>query len=267
VNGPLFRRTMRAQTGKLLVVTLGLFGWGLLMPVIYATFGKDLAAIMNSVPMFQQFSEFGGGSLTSLPGAIQLGFIHPIAIALVSVFAVGFAATAVAGERQRGTLEVMLARPIGRRSVYVTLFVATIVFVAIGVAALILGSIVGSAAFDVLDEIQLANVPVLWLNGILLFGAFASIGLALSVTFDRLGAPVGITLAVLLVMFFLQILGSLWPDAKWLQPYSLFDYLRANEVLQGTLRPASMLVLGAVWLAGIAWALFVFPRRDIAAPS
>ena len=57
-----------------------------------------------------------------LPGSIAVGYIHPIAIALLSVFAIVFPLSAVAGERQRGTLEVVLARPISRRSYYLTLF-------------------------------------------------------------------------------------------------------------------------------------------------
>ena len=66
----------------------------------------------------QQFANFGGGDIFSLSGPIALGLIHPIAIILTSVFAVGFSTSAIAGERQRGTLEVALARPIARRTFY-----------------------------------------------------------------------------------------------------------------------------------------------------
>ena len=56
----------------------------------------------------------GSGSLFSLPGTVTLGLQHPIAIAMVGIFAVGASSTAVAGERARGTLEVLLARPLSR---------------------------------------------------------------------------------------------------------------------------------------------------------
>ena len=64
---------------------------------------------------------FGSGSLFTLPGAITLGMQHPLAIAMVGIFAVGAAATAVAGERARGTLEVLLARPISRLTLYLSM--------------------------------------------------------------------------------------------------------------------------------------------------
>jgi len=64
-----------------------------------------------------------------------------------------------------------------------------------------------------------------------------------------------------------QNLALLWPDAQWLAPYSVFHYLPASEVLAGHLDPADLLVLGCVLLVSVAYALIVFPRRDLAAPS
>jgi ABC-type transport system involved in multi-copper enzyme maturation permease subunit len=92
----------------------------------------------------EQFAKFGGGDIFSLPGSVALGFIHPIAIILTSVFSVGFSASAIAGERQRGTLEVALARPIARRPFYLTLLAAAFGFVAVAVAALMVGSVTGA---------------------------------------------------------------------------------------------------------------------------
>jgi ABC-2 type transport system permease protein len=252
---------------RTLVIAVGLFIWGLLMPVIYSQFGAQFKQLLNSGAFPQQLAEFGGGDVFSLSGAIALGFVHPISVALVSVFAVGFAASAVAGERQRGTLEVILARPVSRRRLYVTLLVACVTFLAIVIAAQVLGSYVGSLAFGVAHEVAVGNLVILWLNGVLLYTAFASIGLAASVSFDRLGPALGITLAVVVIAYFLQILGTLWPDAKPLQPYSLFQYLHAKDVLSGTYHPLDFAVLAAVVVAGFAWALWEFPRRDLAAPS
>ena len=63
-----------------------------------------------------QFAQFGGGDIFSLTGSVALGLVHPISVGLDLVFAVGFCAAAVAGERQRGTLEILLSRPLSRRS-------------------------------------------------------------------------------------------------------------------------------------------------------
>ncbi len=73
---------------------------------------------------------------------------------------------AVAGERQRGTLEVLLARPVSRRRLYVTLLVATILFVAVAMAAQVLGTIVGLTASGALAELQPERLAIMWLNGV-----------------------------------------------------------------------------------------------------
>jgi len=266
MNGPLFRHTWRSQRLKLAIVSIALMIWGLLMPVIYAQFGSQFKTVMESGVLPEQFARFGNGDIFSLPGSIALGLIHPIAIILIAVFAVGFTTSAVAGERQRGTLEVALARPISRRTLYLTLLAASFGFVAITIAALLVGSVTGSAFAGVIGELAVGNVPLLWLNGVLLFGSFAAIGLAASVSFDRLAPALGLTIGIGVVTYVLEILGSLWPDAEFLQPYSLFHYLKPKAVLMGVAEPFDFAVLAAVIVVAMGWALAVFPRRDLAAP-
>jgi hypothetical protein len=101
----------------------------------------------------------------------------------------------------------------------------------------------------------------------LLWTAIGAIGLAASVSFDRLSPALGVTLAIVIVSYFLEILGSLWPDAAGLQPYSIFHYLKAKEVLAGSADATGFVLLAVVAIAAVAWALAVFPRRDLAAPS
>ena len=119
----------------------------------------------------------------------------------------------------------------------------------------------------VLNEVAAPNLVALWLNGVLLYAAFASIGLAASVSFDRLGPALGVTLGIVVVSYFLQILGIALAGRKRLQPYSLFHYLHAKDVLAGAVRTLDFAVLGAVFVLGVSWALYEFPRRDLAAPS
>jgi ABC-2 type transport system permease protein len=267
VNRALFRQTWRAQRLKLAVVSTALVVWGFLMPLIYARFGSQFRAIVESGIVPEQLAKFGGGDIFSLQGSIALGFIHPIAIILTSVFSVGFSAGAIAGERQRGTLEVALARPIARRTFYLTLLEAAFGFVGVTIAALLVGAAVGAAFAGVGDEFPFRHVPLLWLNGVLLFGAFTAVGLAASASFDRVAPALGVTLGFVVLMYFLDILGSLWPAAEPLQAYSLFHYLKAKAILVGRAAPIDLAILATVIASAVAWALVVFPRRDLAAPS
>jgi len=119
----------------------------------------------------------------------------------------------------------------------------------------------------VIGEFPVRNVPLLWLNAVLLFGSFTAIGLAASASFDRVAPALGVTLGFVVLMYFLEILGSLWPAAEMLQPYSLFHYLKPKAVLRGAGAPFDQGILATVIVVAVAWALVVFPRRDLAAPS
>jgi len=267
MNLAYFTHLWRANRVRLLIVTAALVLWGSLLPVIYDAFGEQFKELMASGLIPRQMAEFGGGDIFSLTGSVALGFIHPFAVALNLVFSVGFAGAAIAGERQRGTLEVLLARPISRRRAYGTALVASALFVGVTVAGLTLGALAGTAATGRIAELGPQNLPLLWLNAVLLYMAFAAVALAASVSSDRLTPALGVALAFVLVSYFLEALGSLWPDAAFLQDYSLFHYLDARGVLSGLADARYFAILAAVIVAAVAYALVMFPRRDLAAPS
>jgi len=267
VNGALFVHTWRANRGRVLLVAAALVIWSTFMPIIYDTFGATFQDIFESGVLPPQFAAFGGGDIFSLTGAVAIGFIHPITVGLVLVYAVGFTSAAIAGERQRGTLEVLLARPISRRVTYATLAVAGALFVGIVILGSILGALVGTALVGRTAELGVEQLPLVWLNGSLLYWAFGAIALLASASFDRLTPALGIGLAVVLVSYFLDVLGSLWPEAKGLQPWSLFHYFDPKTILAGFPDAGDLLVLAVVIALAVAAALVVFPRRDLAAPS
>jgi ABC-2 type transport system permease protein len=263
----LFGHLWRSQRTKLAIVCVAMLAWSTFLPVIYKSFGQQMRVLVDSGVIPEQLTNFGGGDVFSLSGAIAVGYIHPIAIILVSIFAIGFATSSVAGERQRGTLEVLLARPLSRRQVYATLLAAVLVFIGLVLAAASLGTILGATIVGVSGELAVERLPLLWLNGMLLWGSIAAIALAASTAFDRLTPALGLTVAIVIVSYFLYVLGSLWPDAKGLEPYSIFNYLASRDILNGTVNVPGLALLGAVGVVAIAVALVVFPRRDLAAPA
>ncbi len=260
-------QTWRWQRTRLLLLGIAAVVWGALFPFFYVQFSDALRQLANSGAIPKELLNFGSGSLFTLPGTIALGFQHPIALALIGVFAVGAAATAVAGERQGGTLELLLSRPISRRTLYVTLTVALLAATCLIVALMLAGMVAGAAFENILSSLDLSQMPLLLLNGFLLWAAFATFSLAASVSFDRTAPALGLSMAYLLVNYFLEILGSLWTDAAWTQEYSLFHHFSPSEILAGRADPADLLILAVASALPVVYALVVFPRRDLAAPG
>lgn len=263
----LFRRTLAWNRTRLLVLLLVSFGWGILIPVFYVSFSDALREVVNSGLFPRDLMSFGSGDFFSLPGALTLGLQHPLAIAFVAVFAIGVPVAAVAGERERGTLEVLLSKPISRLRHYGVVAAAVLLILALIVAALLLGEVAGAALVDVIDELDLGGLPLVFLNGLLLWSAFGSFSLAASVSFDRAGPALGLSLGYLLLNYFFEILGSLWDAAEWTQQYSLFHHFNPGQVLRGDAEAIDYLILGLATLVPVIWAVAVYPRRDLAAPA
>jgi len=264
---PLFLRTWRAQRLRVLLVAVALGIWAFLMPVIYATFGRQLALVLDTGIVPDAFLRLLGPDPFSLAGAVALGWVHPIGIGLFVVLPVGVGVTMIAGERQRGTLEVLLARPVSRRALFLTHLASLALFAAVAVGAAVVGTLAGATRYGVGADLDPADLAFLALNTWLFLLALGAVALAVSASFDRLAVPVGVAIGGLLLGYLLEILGTMWPDAAWLQPYTPFHYLDPLRVLGGRPVPGDLLVLAALAVAAAAFGLWRFPRRDLAAPS
>ncbi len=260
------RQSLYWQRGRLIAVGLAALAWGALIPTFYVTF-QDLFEGLIGAGFPEDLLNFGSGSLFTLGGAMTIGFQHPLGIGLVAVFAVGAAASAVAGERESGTLEVVLARPLSRRRFYVSVGAAVKIAIAVVLALLLVGQVLSIYLLGVDDEIDMVMMPVVWVVGLMLWAAFAAFSLAASVSFDRRGPAIGLALAYLGINYFFEILGSFLPDLEWTQEYSLFHHFNPGEIVTGNLDPIDLVIFGVAIVLPVIWALVVFPRRDLAAPA
>lgn len=226
--------------------------------------------------------------------AVQM--LHPVVIILTSLWAVGRAGAAVAGELDRGTMELLLSQPVPRnRLILAHLMVDAIVIPAVCLSVLA-GTrfglwAVGPFAVDysVLDQLDLPikiphGPPVLEVSAArqpLAVVALAALMFALSGLTMLVSAcgrnrwrAIGAATLVGVVMFVANVVGQLWDDAAFVRPATVFYYyqpqrvwLRADWLVEvGGGRVPGAGVLAAVGAAGYLAALRVFTRRDLPAP-
>ena len=267
MTGALLRRSFAARRVVIIACIAAMLIWGVVLPLVYASIGRQYGSFIQNNPFLEQFSQFGGGDLFSLPGAMALGFIHPFAIVVCSLLAIGIPIGAIVSERQRGTLEVLLCRPISRHTLMAIVAVVAVTALAVAIAAQLVSSVAGATFAGVADEVPLERLPIVWAMGLLLFTTIMGISLAASVSFDRTAPAQGVTLAIVLGSYLLEVISSLWTEARWVGELSLFHYVRTKEILLGELRVTDVLVIGGVGVIALVWAWIVFPRRDIGAPS
>lgn len=244
-----------------------------------------------------------GGEKVVLDRAMDLlsvGYVHPVMQFVFCIWAVGRASGAIAGEIDRGTMELLLAQPLARARLVLAHFLVDCVTIPCLCLALLAGNLLGAWAIDPIqvreqkqvmklpfelptnDDPQLREqlkierwrfVPALPVVGGLVFG-LCGLTMAISSLGRFRWRVMGTAVCVVLLMFLINVLGQMWEPAAWLRPLTLFYYYQPQQAMAGGgwsvdvggVAVPMLLVLYGVGAAGYGLALGVFVRRDVPAP-
>jgi ABC-2 type transport system permease protein len=129
MNGALVLKLLRDVRTGLIVMALLLGGFQCLWAKITSRISGDLVSFVRQripLPVLEKVLFSGPGKLirTFMGGEniridramdiLSIGFVHPLVQTILCVWAIGRAAGAIAGELDRGTLELLLAQPVPR---------------------------------------------------------------------------------------------------------------------------------------------------------
>jgi ABC-2 type transport system permease protein len=200
----------------------------------------------------------------SIKGAAAFGFNHPIVLALLIINAISIPARHITSEIEDGTMEWLLAHPVKRTSLVLSMWMSGCVLVLLVVAGSLAGlysalAVTHNFAADIF--IRMLQIGLnLWLLSILIMSmtfVIASFGKEGSRT-SALGA------ATALSLYFLYFLATIWDSLAFTKPFNIFSYYQPQKVMFGqasfSLNAAVLLGLTGVCLAISVWR---FRRRDI----
>jgi ABC-2 type transport system permease protein len=209
---------------------------------------------------------------------MTVAYVHPLTLTLLCLYAVGRAAGAIAGEIDRGTMELLLAQPIRRSQVIAAHVLVDVLSLPPLCLVLWLGTWAGAALFGGLHASQpLARVepwrfaPAL-LAALSLVGATSGLTLWLSALGRSRMRVWGSGMLLLVVLFLLNVVGQLWEPLEWVRRLTLFYYYQPQEmILKDTwyAQPnvwGRLAVLGGIGAAGYLLAWWTFCKRDLPAP-
>jgi ABC-2 type transport system permease protein len=218
-------------------------------------YAKDLPESLRAL--------FAGGELDL---ASPVGYLNSQVFALTAplvlfVFAIGGGSGAVAGEEERGTLDLLLAHPLRRRDYVLQRFAALTTQIALLGLALLVAVALGSAAVDLeigLDRLVAATVSVTLLA---LF--VGSLALAVGALVPGRARAIAIAAGVAVAAWLLDGLGqAVGPLEPWrpLSPY--YQALGQNPLRNGAPWGGwTILVLATVALAALG--ALGLGRRDV----
>ncbi len=237
-------------------------------PVIEAVGGAEgLSAIMERIPpALRAFArtrpEFM--AMTSIAGYLSLGFTHPLYLILATSASIGFAARTLAGEMDRGTIQIALSRPVSRGSVYLSRVIGVAVISVLVALAGPAGMLAGWAAVRPSGEIPVAHFMPLAVNTFALCWAAGGIALLGAAWSAQAGRVLGWGLAIFILMYFVDYFASIWAMLRPFQPLSLFNWFDPGAILVTGAWPwLDIAVLLVVGIAATFGGYVVFRDRDL----
>jgi ABC-2 type transport system permease protein len=266
----LFAKQWRQQLGTGLACGALLLAFALVIVVSFRAFGdmfeEQVMGRMAAGGMGEIF--FGGApqGMDFLSTYLSIAFTHPLVLLLLCVFAIAVASRALAGEIERGTVDVLLALPVTR----LQFAVASGAAFATGLALLLLvhwaGLRLGLQWTGVLPAGR--SMPALGYASqnlaalALCVGGYSFLCSALA---SERGRAAGLAAGITVAFYFFNVLAQLWEKAKFMQYLSIFHYHRPLPLLtSGAPAWGDLAVLCSLAALTFLAALWVFARRDIA---
>lgn len=198
-------------------------------------------------------------------GLLSLGFSHPLVWVLLVGFSLTLSSGALAGEVDRGTMDLLAALPLSRAAIYMSVSVALFAMATVLCWFVWLGAKIG------LRLTRCADVPmdlfaIVTCNLSTAVILVCCLGLAISAGSNRRGMAAAAAFFLVFYSFVLNFLCSLWPALRPIDFTGFLHYYAPLVVIRDESWPlrnmAILLTEAAVfWVVGLA----VFVRRDIPA--
>ncbi|MBI3735951.1 ABC transporter permease subunit [Candidatus Sumerlaeota bacterium] len=233
----------------------------------------DREDVMNFLKVIDRAPKFfkaliGGDELMpgNVNGVVAIGYQHPLVLIVLMINAVTTPTGLLTAEADRGTMELLLARPITRGRVFAIAAGITFVGQAALVAVLFLGTVIWTRVFDYGTKVDLWLFFLVSVNVTAIALAVAGISILVAVFFNERPRAIGVVVGYLVVSYLLNFTAVFLPRMRAIHPYTLFYYCIPNGVLRaGALPWGHVTLLLSIAFATTLAGFFIWRRKDLAA--
>lgn len=265
-RGEIARQALRASRRTLAIWSAAFAGLIALYAVIWPSVRGNTSwrNLFDTLPETYRalFTASGTIDLSTAGGYLGvelMGFMGP---ALIAVYAIGAGSAAIAGEEDRGGLEVTLSAPVSRAQVYAQRLAALVA----GIATLAIATGAALWVFSAMLDMGLGLGAIASAAAALgIFGLFAgAVAIAVGAAAGKAALARGVAALAAVASYLINALAQVTSALRPARPVSPYYLVLGNEPLAHGLRLAgAFAVLGAV--AAIAFAGgILFARRDLA---
>ena len=224
----------------------------------------SMAQFLDSMPKaFRALFAMSGADMSSPAGYVQIELLSFLGPMILLSYAIAAGSSAVAGEEERHTLDMLLANPVSRARVVLekgaAMVVGVLLLAAVTAAALLFEGPLGDL------RLPAGNVVAAMVHLALLALVFGSLALALGASTGRLGLSRAVPAVAAVAAY---VVNGLGPLVSWLEPlqkFSPFYQYGGHDPLRTGVSTSGILVAVLTVLAFAGLAVAGFRRRDIAA--
>lgn len=254
---------------RILPVWLGIALLMFLMQIAVSAIVHDNANVraflsfLNMLPSIVK-TALGGDMLQTghTAALLTIGYQHPMVMFLGMLFAVGVPTGLLTGEVQKGTMELILSRPVTKIQVYLCVCILTLVGMFGLVMTMFFGTFVATHIYHFDQPIPLDFFFRIAITGGLLASTFGAFALFSAATFPRLYSALGVAVAFLVINYFVFLFAEWWPSAQFLRRATLFHLLYYSDILWAW--PVSNIIsLATILLVVVTLGAVVWHRRDL----
>lgn len=262
--GALFLSDLRLRWRSLMWWSIGVIALVALSDAFYPSIAGDpsLNDVMEQIPESLR-PLIGPEDITSPVGYLASQLYLSLLPALLLIFAIGRGSSSLAGEEEDHTLDLLLAQPISRRSLYLQKFLGICVGLVVLAAASWLPTAILAGPTGL--EIPASSLASATLQLFALATLFASLALAVSSSAGRKSVGIAVAAGVAFVTFLIDGLGQTIDWLGNLRPLLPWRWYDATGALTDGFLWSSFLVLVGASVVVAAIGLVLFERRNLRA--
>jgi ABC-2 type transport system permease protein len=258
-------KSLRDVRRSFLWWSLGLAGFVALIMAVYPTVkaNPSLNELAEDYPeALRAFIGFGGQlDYASPAGYLGIELFSLMVPLLLLVAAIGTGAASIAGEEERGTLELLLANPVSRTRVVLEKSAALALEVAgLGV---VLWLALWIGALSVGMDISAGKLAGATLGAVLLALAYGAIAVLLGAATGRRAVAIGLTAAAAVAAYLVNGLAPLVDALEVPQKLSPFYHYATGDPLREGVSVVHLAVLIGIAVVATALAPVLFSGRDV----
>lgn len=258
----LFGRSLHEQGRSLAAWGVGLGLYCAAMLAIFPTVrgNESIAKLLDAYPQAVR-SMFSLADYTTGPGFLRGELFSLAGPLLLVILAVLWGSDTIAGEEERGTIDLLLANPISRSRVVVEKWAALVAGVALVSSVFVL--VLGACGPLVDLHVPLVDLLATVVSAALLAVLFGTVSLAVASATGRRGLARGTSAGLVVAAYLVSSLASLVGWLRPVQPLSPWYHAIGVDPLSGGFSWHALVLVGLV-LVLLSLAVVTFERRDLA---